>query len=367
MAPAPSDSPVRIPTDLLERAERLDPENRAEVVRRAVVLGIEELEREKTLRSAKDVKELVSEVLTSDPTLRSLVEKEVGKIAPPALDGKPILGRMSFYPVDRKGEDPHLYGERIPVFRVSADRPVEVIVPATNWLTYSPVDLRIYSFDPRARVSVSGLRADNGNGRDLLMPGWHRAHEFGGLATALAKRETIISPNNLRMQVTSDRDAAVSVSLVAQIETDSVTGPSQGPPRRAAPSGHLVRVPLEAEEAGSTTYRTKFVQWGVLKILGVVFEGDDLALFQTAFRDLKIEGSPYDLQMSSGFGSALDYRDLETDLRGTPVLIAPNTASVTLMDTSATVADALGGIPGVLEKGRVDPYLVCEVLRDDGR
>lgn len=359
MAPT-TDSPVRIPTDVLERAERLDPENRAEVVRRAVVLGLEEMEREKTLRSAKDVKELVSAALASDPTLRSLVEKEVGKLAPKVLDGKPVLGRMSFYPVDRKGEDPYLYAEKSPIFRVSADRPVEVIVPALNWLTYSPVDLRIYSFDPKAKVSVSGLRADNGNGRDLLMPGWHRAHEFGGIATALAKKELIVSPNNLRMQVTSDRDAAVCVTLVAQIETDAAMGPfHEEPPKRLPiPSGRLIRVPLEAEEDGGT-YRTKFVQWGALKILGLVFEGDEEALFQTALRDLKIGGSPLDLQMSCGFGSALDYRDLTTGLRGEMVLVAPNTASVTLRRVSVE------GM-GPLEKGKVDPYLVCQVLRDDG-
>jgi hypothetical protein len=353
----PADSTIRMPQDILERASKLDPENRSEILRQACLLGLEEMEKEKILASSGDVRRLVSEFLSRDEGLEMKVRGVVEKLLPSSAR-RMVTGKVSFLRLDEFEK-----GTGMAVFSLKSGESVELILPEMSWMVYRPIDLSIHSLDPFANVQVSRLCSDNGGGRDLLMPGWHRHHEFGGVATALAKKETIVSPNSLRMLIRSDRDTSVVVSMVVEVQRDDAFGGGGKTLESIDVSkSRKIRIPFMKMEAGpigqgrigipvSRSHSTRAVNWGVLRVLGLVFEGNRERMFSTVFNDLTIGGSPC-LTLHDTWNSAMEFTNLDYDLRANPVLISPNVSYVNLKSTTEE------GEPLV-------PYLACEVLRDD--
>ena len=199
------------------------------------------------------------------------------------------------------------------------------------------------------------------------MPGWHRPHEFGAIATALAKRELVLAPNDLRLFVRSDRVTDVVVSVVARLVRDDAFGPPvtegvSGPLSKPVPSvprssvGRRIRLPFEPEEKGTLLSKgvveleTRPVNWAALRMLRPVFEGPDL--IHTVFQDLKIGGSP-SLTIHEGWNSALDHvADCDPYLRAYPIMISPNAAYIEVRSVLE------GNAPAI-------PYLLAEVMRND--
>lgn len=348
----PADSTVRMPQEILERASKLDPENRSEILRQACLLGLKEMEKEKILSSSEDVGRLVSEFLSRGEGLEMKIRKVIEKLLPSSAR-KMVTGKV---PLLRLEEFEKQRG--MAVFGLKSGSSVELVIPQMNWMIYQPVDLSIHALDPHANVQVSRLCSDNGNGRDLLMPGWHSPHEFGGVATALAKKETVVSPNNFRMLIRSDRDTSVVVSMVVEVQSDNSFGEGAKSLLSVdASRAKKIRIPftkMNTDLPGSQfshSHSTKHVNWGVLRVLGVVFEGARERMFSTVFNRLCIGGSP-SLTLSDEWNSAVEFTNLDYDLRANPVLISPNLGYIHLKSTTE-------------EEEPLVPYLACEVLRDD--
>lgn len=318
MAPS-DDSTVRIPRNLLERAELIEPENRSEVIRRACSIGLDHLE--KGSSQGKRVRRR-----TLAPFFRDLNWK-------------------------------------IPLFKIKAGETIELVLPSLHWISYTPDDLRIEHFPADAKVQVSSLRVDEGNGRDLLTSGWHEKHEFGGIATALAKRE-VVSSSDLRVLVTSDREAVVSICAVIQIEEDHAFGQAK-PAEDEPPVGRIIRVRFEKHGASGPSFHSKPIHWGNLRVRGIVFEGDLVSCFSTVFNSPKVDGGP-DLTVNDGWSPAIAYRGLDHQLRFSPMLMAGGTASIQLNNVLFLNDPDDGSMMKLGLTNPSVPYLVCEVVEDFG-
>ena len=284
-----SDSSVRIPDELLQRAATLTPDNRSEAVRVALTFGLDALEKKSALKE------------------------------PPTA--------LPFLP---SGEEPGPPS----VFALAANEPMEIAVPQCPWLAYEPINIRLHCADPKAKVEVTRLCSDDGQGRNLLMPGWHGRHSFNGIGTALGKYECIRSPNNVTLMVRSDRPTWVAVTLVVRPVDSYFEGSfffEKARPAKGTTHNRLVRVPFEvhSERSFATIARTKPVNWGLLRIVRLVFEPDP-ALLYTVFEDFKI-GAGANLAMAEDWNSAADYTEKwGAGFRAYPILKSPNFAEIAL-------------------------------------
>ena len=377
----PEGSTVRFPEALLDRATSLDSERRSEIIREACEYGLDHMEKEILLETAGDLQALIENTLESSDVLDDRIMRIVRKYLSANVKPQEAINVLPFYPMGAhkaaKG-----FGST-PVFSLKKGESIELIIPPVNWMVYEPIDIRIHTGDPKANVQISKLCSDEGAGRDLFMPGWHSAHEFGGRATALAKSEIIISPKDMRMFVKTDRATTVAISLVIRIREDDAFGGAFGAPLSQPTSnlaasmgpslglgpGRRVRVPFvqatpsvnskipPSNQAGCL--ETGCVNWGVLRVVQPVFEVPEATeaevrkiLLNTLCADLKIGGSPT-LFGTLGWYTGADFTaDRPPTLRAYPILISPNRGymSVKVHDESLRLAE---------------PYLVCEVIRDD--
>ena len=115
-------------------------------------------------------------------------------------------------------------------------------------------------------------------------------------------------------------------------------------------TGHKVRLDF-VESDSSYNFKTKPVNWGVLRIFRIAFDGSPDELTRTTLCDFKIGGSP-NLLLSERWCCAADFsKNMNSGLRAYPILISPNQAFLKLK----SIGD---GDPAI-------PYVVCEVMRDD--
>lgn len=327
---SPADAPVRIPVDLLSRATKLNPENRAEMIRVACEMGLAALE-----AASESTQQQISEVVSA------MVDEKLSSMKPSNAPERFV--RIPMIPK----------GAGLPVhFEWKEHQVVQFETPQMNWMIYQIVDLEIYT-DNHA-IRVSDLRMNGGEGENLLTPEWHTKDDFGhgsGLSSIL-HQNVVISPNTVVLDVCSTRSQSspVSVSIVARVLRDDAFGP--GPLQETPTSrGALVQVPFRREKDLFVAKSSS-----VLKIRGIRFRDSVEGLCRIPhLRDLflsslAIGGSP-NLLPWEVFTSSLDFSTDFFGLRAAPVLIPPNFAQVDLRTASGRA---------IYDEDL--PMLVCEVL-----
>lgn len=350
-----ADSTIRVPSDLLDRASRLDPENRSEILRKACLIGIERMEKEKIFESAAETESLMANLLKTSQILNDQINNMVQKKLL-SVDRTDLRVRKLKIPFVRNGSDN-------PFLSLKQGEVAELQIPEMNWMVYSPVNLVIRCFPEKlpargtrgtpAPIEVSRFCTDGGSGRDLLMPGWHSARDFG-TPTVFAKEEHICAPNRPTLLVRANEKVQMaSVTMIANVVRDDAFGkiPDGSPfDMERVSQGRRIRIPFQkARDQRGQTHETAPVNWGVLKVEGLLFredlDGDKV--FYTTFSDLRLGGSP-NIAPSMEKNLAADYLDLDHSLRANPILISPNRASISLSSDPAI------------------PELVCSVIKDHG-
>ena len=371
----PPDSSVRVPEDLLSRAMSLNPDNRSEVVRAALELGLGTLEDRKLLEEGGDIvaiaRRVFQEAVLSDPALAHRIAELVSTFSP-RKEPLPFAVLPFLHDFkDAKGNDKSGDDAPFPVLKFeSYDNPQSIGIPACPWMIYEPVNIRIHAENPNARVEVAKLCSDEGAGRNLLLHGWHGPEAFAGRGTALAKHEIIISPNSLIMNVRADRPTRAVVSLIVKVKRDDawfggVIGTPRGgvgafkppkpePPKLPPTRGRLIRVPFLPSPHGSReALKTRSMNWGVLRIDSLVFS-EHPERFNTMAKNFKIGGSP-NLFFQEDWISAVDLAEAHRNaLRAWPIIISPNIAHLDVRNVYPEKTDLTA-----------PAFLIAEVVRDD--
>jgi len=361
-----SGSTVRFPQELLSRAEEIDAEDRSRVLREAAKRGIELMENEKAAQDLKDQRAMLLDAVRSDPETSSWVRSIAVEVA-----GQKDL-RSSILPMrPRVGDlvsDDH-------VFCLPEDDEMEVVVNPTSWMIYRPFNIQVWcSGDPKD-VEISELRQDNGNGTNLLLPGWHSAASVNnGVGSLVVRRENIVAPSNLCLKIRSKSSMDVAVTIQMDVVDDGLTVDQSIILFDPDPADtDLVRVPFQVgpgREGRTLTGETLEMNGCMLQVAGVVFEPvySPADLFRIEFRDLMIGGSPM-LLCGEGWHAAADFGPEmvlgRSALRMNPVLFSPNRAYMDVRVRDEEVRDTEDSEDVTGLEDLVQIYLICRVLYED--
>lgn len=349
-----SGSTVRFPEDVLGRAEQLDPENRSRVLREAAERGLELMERDRIVDEAQYTRDLVRKMLLEDDALGV----RVGEILDARTKGP--RRRVSVIPMFSPSAAPMsqhtLDGEEGVTLHFETEQ--------ASWMVYRPVGLKIWHTGDAYDIEVSELREDDGNGCNLLMPGWHSAAEINGLGSSVVRPVEISAPSTLSLTMRVKSKMAVSVGLVVEIVRDVMGAPRDAWKMAQVPavdvdSGRLVRIPFE-KQSGEMEWATAPVNWGTLRVIRPLFEPGpicrDEEFIQTQFRELRVGGSPVMLPTQNWMTVAAYGPDESPDIRLNHMLISPNCAYMDLQRMDSSGRDV-----GVVQGFRAS--LLCEVVR----
>lgn len=353
-------STIRFPEDLLERAERLDPEDRSSVIRRASELGLEMLEKEDDLRRARDIRAELVSLIESHPSL----EKRIREVASSMMGSRSLankrITRIAMVPTSRP------YGKNGAFvdpnqFEVGKDGTLELTTPCL-YFTYRPVGLKVWK-DCEGEIEVSELRMDAGEGTNLMSRGWHTSASLDAAGSPIWCRESILPGSTVRLKVRGDLSRVFAVSLIIEAMSDwsaSVNELALDSSLRG--SGHLVRIPFVSDgpsSGGETPLKTPVLSanasFRIVRPLFVPLSGPELPL-GLSFSDIKMSGS-WDLL--AGCDDGLSVRDAgpeqEIELRPCGTLAFSNRVYMRIRSLDE-------GYPLDL----VRPYLLCELLEKHG-
>lgn len=247
---------VRFPQEFFDVAESVDPNNRAEAIRRAAQLGFE----------------------------RMKLERAQGKVR--RIATLPFLGPS------------HLEGGQV----------YELEVPASPVFHFIPVGISFWVEGLESRekegapvVEVSDLCAFAGEGRNLLGKGWRNRREFEGASGVIHLEQ--VETTSIHMNIRSSREALVFALLQVEVTEDPMNVGTWNTSSRPERLVRINGIPSPSHSPGIWVQEEVVQRDLVLK--GIEFEFPEGKSKATKFRDLRVEGGSGLLACDAGYPAVL--------------------------------------------------------------